>query len=246
MVWWRMKPIVRWWNKSLPTLAPNRKTLLHLIMANRLHAVRVYRSGPYRADYLWLCVCILCRDSCQRGWRLMYILTAFHRCSDVMKPFLLKFLQDACASTGVQYQGKWSIYFHLSILHNYSFDWLLLLTDRYCKGMWAESEEDFSIWRACTVSEQHGTESYAGESAPLTFCSGQVYHRKTSNFGFFSLMFISFTKSLRDMWTAADDAIQIHLHHHLTKLCRSIWSYNKYFLYVVNGKVIQILLDRSS
>uniref|UniRef100_I3KF02 Myosin XVA n=1 Tax=Oreochromis niloticus TaxID=8128 RepID=I3KF02_ORENI len=44
-------------------------------------------------------------DSCQRGWRLMYILTAFHRCSDVMKPFLLTFLQDACASPGLQYQG---------------------------------------------------------------------------------------------------------------------------------------------
>ncbi|KAM9393773.1 unconventional myosin-XV-like [Pholidichthys leucotaenia] len=44
-------------------------------------------------------------DSCQRGWRLMYILTAFHRCSDVMKPFLLKFLQDACNSPGLQYQG---------------------------------------------------------------------------------------------------------------------------------------------
>nr|XP_046271328.1 unconventional myosin-XV isoform X3 [Scatophagus argus] len=44
-------------------------------------------------------------DSCQRGWRLLYILTAFHRCSDVMKPFLLKFLQDACASPGMLYQG---------------------------------------------------------------------------------------------------------------------------------------------
>uniref|UniRef100_A0A8C4DJE3 Myosin XVA n=1 Tax=Dicentrarchus labrax TaxID=13489 RepID=A0A8C4DJE3_DICLA len=44
-------------------------------------------------------------DSCQRGWRLLYILTAFHRCSDVMKPFLLKFLQDACATPGMQYQG---------------------------------------------------------------------------------------------------------------------------------------------
>lgn len=51
-------------------------------------------------------VCVLCRDSCQRGWRLLYILTAFHRCSDVMKPFLLKFLQDACAGPGVQYQGR--------------------------------------------------------------------------------------------------------------------------------------------
>ncbi|XP_041868353.1 unconventional myosin-XV [Melanotaenia boesemani] len=44
-------------------------------------------------------------DSCQRGWRLMYILTAFHRCSDVMKPFLLKFLQEACDTPGMPYQG---------------------------------------------------------------------------------------------------------------------------------------------
>ncbi|CAL8265178.1 unnamed protein product [Gadus morhua 'NCC'] len=44
-------------------------------------------------------------DSCQRGWRLMYILTAFHRCSDVLKPYLLKFLQDACTGPGVQFQG---------------------------------------------------------------------------------------------------------------------------------------------
>lgn len=51
------------------------------------------------------CVCCVFRDSCQRGWRLLYILTAFYRCSDVMKPFVLKFLQDACASPGVLYQG---------------------------------------------------------------------------------------------------------------------------------------------
>ncbi|XP_071375027.1 unconventional myosin-XV [Centroberyx affinis] len=44
-------------------------------------------------------------DSCQRGWRLLYILTAFHRCSDVMKPFVLKFLQDASDSPGAQFQG---------------------------------------------------------------------------------------------------------------------------------------------
>ncbi|XP_026180323.1 unconventional myosin-XV [Mastacembelus armatus] len=44
-------------------------------------------------------------DSCQRGWRLLYILTAFHRCSDVMKSFLLTFLQEASAGPGVQYQG---------------------------------------------------------------------------------------------------------------------------------------------
>ncbi|XP_045547991.1 unconventional myosin-XV [Salmo salar] len=44
-------------------------------------------------------------DSCQRGWRLLYILTAFHRCSEVLKPFLLKFLQDASHSQGPLFQG---------------------------------------------------------------------------------------------------------------------------------------------
>uniref|UniRef100_A0A674D7Q6 MyTH4 domain-containing protein n=1 Tax=Salmo trutta TaxID=8032 RepID=A0A674D7Q6_SALTR len=48
---------------------------------------------------------MLCPDSCQRGWRLLYILTAFHRCSEVLKPFLLKFLQDASRSQGVVFQG---------------------------------------------------------------------------------------------------------------------------------------------
>ncbi|XP_072298739.1 unconventional myosin-XV [Eucyclogobius newberryi] len=44
-------------------------------------------------------------ESCQKGWRLLYVMTAFHRCSDVMKPFLMKFLLDACSGPGVQYQG---------------------------------------------------------------------------------------------------------------------------------------------
>ncbi|KAM8842059.1 uncharacterized protein myo15ab isoform 4-T5 [Synchiropus picturatus] len=45
------------------------------------------------------------QDSCQRGWRLLYILTAFHRCSQVLKPFLLKYLRQASRSAGTQYQG---------------------------------------------------------------------------------------------------------------------------------------------
>ncbi|XP_058497652.1 unconventional myosin-XV-like [Solea solea] len=44
-------------------------------------------------------------DSCQRGWRLLYILTAYHRSSEVLKPFLLKYLQQASRSAGAQYQG---------------------------------------------------------------------------------------------------------------------------------------------
>ncbi|XP_023677819.2 unconventional myosin-XV isoform X2 [Paramormyrops kingsleyae] len=44
-------------------------------------------------------------DSCQRGWRLLYILTAYYRCSEVLKPFLLKFLQDVGRTAGVHFQG---------------------------------------------------------------------------------------------------------------------------------------------
>ncbi|KAB5523226.1 hypothetical protein PHYPO_G00150060 [Pangasianodon hypophthalmus] len=44
-------------------------------------------------------------DSCQRGWRLLYILTAYCPCSDVLRPFLLKFLQDACTSSGSLFHG---------------------------------------------------------------------------------------------------------------------------------------------
>ncbi|CAL8330796.1 unnamed protein product [Merluccius merluccius] len=44
-------------------------------------------------------------DSCQRGWRLLYVLTAFYRCSEVLKPFLFKYLQHAYLSAGVLFQG---------------------------------------------------------------------------------------------------------------------------------------------
>nr|XP_015215599.1 PREDICTED: unconventional myosin-XV [Lepisosteus oculatus] len=44
-------------------------------------------------------------DSCQRGWRLLYILTAYNRCSEVLKHYLLKFLQDVCRSPGLHFQG---------------------------------------------------------------------------------------------------------------------------------------------
>uniref|UniRef100_A0A3B4UVI4 MyTH4 domain-containing protein n=1 Tax=Seriola dumerili TaxID=41447 RepID=A0A3B4UVI4_SERDU len=61
------------------------------------HFNPVRRSAP---------ICMAsCRDSCQRGWRLLYILTAYHRSSEVLKPFLLKYLQQASRSAGAQYQG---------------------------------------------------------------------------------------------------------------------------------------------
>uniref|UniRef100_A0A8C5PU39 MyTH4 domain-containing protein n=1 Tax=Leptobrachium leishanense TaxID=445787 RepID=A0A8C5PU39_9ANUR len=45
------------------------------------------------------------RDSCQRGWRLLYIMTAYYKCSEVLKPYLFKFLQDTCRSPGLHFQG---------------------------------------------------------------------------------------------------------------------------------------------
>uniref|UniRef100_A0A6I8Q197 Myosin XVA n=1 Tax=Xenopus tropicalis TaxID=8364 RepID=A0A6I8Q197_XENTR len=44
-------------------------------------------------------------DSCQRGWRLLFILTAYYKCSEVLKPYLFKFLQETCRSPGLHYQG---------------------------------------------------------------------------------------------------------------------------------------------
>ncbi|XP_062444614.1 unconventional myosin-XV [Rhea pennata] len=44
-------------------------------------------------------------DSCQKGWRLLYILTAYYKCSEVLRPFFLAFLQDAGRHPGLPFQG---------------------------------------------------------------------------------------------------------------------------------------------
>lgn len=47
-----------------------------------------------------------CRDSCQKGWRLLYILAAYYKCSEVLRPFLLAFLQDASRHPELPFQGR--------------------------------------------------------------------------------------------------------------------------------------------
>ncbi|XP_069666522.1 unconventional myosin-XV [Haliaeetus albicilla] len=44
-------------------------------------------------------------DSCQKGWRLLYILAAYYKCSEVLRPFLLAFLQDASRHPELPCQG---------------------------------------------------------------------------------------------------------------------------------------------
>lgn len=52
-----------------------------------------------------LCACAL-RDSCLRGWRLFYILAAYHSCSEVLQPHLVRFLQDVSRTPGLPFQGE--------------------------------------------------------------------------------------------------------------------------------------------
>ncbi|KAI6076560.1 Unconventional myosin-XV [Aix galericulata] len=44
-------------------------------------------------------------DSCQKGWRLLYILTAYYRCSEVLRPCLLAFLQGASGRPELPFHG---------------------------------------------------------------------------------------------------------------------------------------------
>ncbi|KAM8818946.1 unconventional myosin-XV [Rhynchonycteris naso] len=44
-------------------------------------------------------------DSCQRGWRLLYTVAAYHSCSEVLQPHLLHFLQDVSQTPGLPFQG---------------------------------------------------------------------------------------------------------------------------------------------
>ncbi|KAF6299170.1 myosin XVA [Rhinolophus ferrumequinum] len=45
------------------------------------------------------------QDSCQRGWRLLYIVAAYHSCSEVLQPHLIRFLQDVSRTRGLPFHG---------------------------------------------------------------------------------------------------------------------------------------------
>lgn len=56
-------------------------------------------------DMYVLCVCPR-RNSCQRGWRLLYIIAAYHSCSQVLQPYLVRFLRDVSQTPGLPFQGE--------------------------------------------------------------------------------------------------------------------------------------------
>ncbi|XP_037664148.1 LOW QUALITY PROTEIN: unconventional myosin-XV [Choloepus didactylus] len=45
------------------------------------------------------------QGSCQRGWRLLCIVAAYHSCSEVLRPHLVRFLQHASRTPGLPFQG---------------------------------------------------------------------------------------------------------------------------------------------
>ena len=45
-------------------------------------------------------------ESCQRGWRLLSIVAAYFMCSDVLRPFLLKYLETTAYDKRRAFHGK--------------------------------------------------------------------------------------------------------------------------------------------
>lgn len=64
-----------------------------------------WHSNAVATCHVVLCVCPH-RDSCQRGWRLLYIVAAYHSCSEVLQPYLVRFLQDVSRTPGLPFQGE--------------------------------------------------------------------------------------------------------------------------------------------
>ncbi|KAF7243113.1 Unconventional myosin-XV, partial [Varanus komodoensis] len=44
-------------------------------------------------------------ESCQKGWKLLCLLSAYYRCSEVLKPYLLGFLQEMRSNPALHFQG---------------------------------------------------------------------------------------------------------------------------------------------
>ena len=45
-------------------------------------------------------------ESCQKGWRLMAIITAYFKSSELLKPYLFKYLENNAYDTKRPYNGK--------------------------------------------------------------------------------------------------------------------------------------------
>lgn len=60
-------------------------------------------------------------ESAIRGWRLFSIMTAYFDCSEVLKPYLMKYLSEAAGDTRRAYHGYFDFFFHLVKVANVPF-----------------------------------------------------------------------------------------------------------------------------
>lgn len=125
------------------------------------------------------------RDSCQRGWRLLYILAAYYKCSEVLWPFLLAFLHDASRHPELPFQGRGRA--HPSVLAvpwertprvsqgsgralTEPPRWLspvlhpLPVPARHRQSLRAEPEENPAVWWPQPLPQQHGAQGHGGEA----------------------------------------------------------------------------------
>lgn len=152
-----MKPTARWWSKLLPTPAPNRKThltssadweLTHCLPGLNL-CVYFHAGTVFRED-----------GDCCTSWQpsIAALMSWSHFCWASCR---MPVPAPRCSTKVFNPPTTQHMALVTSDAIGLSADWLLLLIDRYRQGMWAESKEDFPVWRTHTVSQQHGTQSYA-------------------------------------------------------------------------------------
>ena len=60
----------------------------------------------FRADLFFF------QDSCQKGWRLFSIIAAYFNCSDVLKPYLFKYLETSAYDKRRAYHGTALVCLH--------------------------------------------------------------------------------------------------------------------------------------
>ena len=86
-----------------------------------LSSIKMWPSKVHRTTYLWhalalkqmshdLCFsntsCIYFSDSRAKGWRLFIILSAYLQCSDVLRPYLVRYLQTISNDPKREFHGK--------------------------------------------------------------------------------------------------------------------------------------------
>ena len=112
------------------------------------------------------------QDSCQKGWRLFSIIAAYFTCSEVLKPYLFKYLESSAYDKRRAYHGTALVcLFYDFFVKSIEFFFLILLFSMSRKifkkwnsiwlmkilqitGMSSQFEKNFQIWwpKECSIN----------------------------------------------------------------------------------------------